>query len=84
MEDDLARDLKSLDIRPSGDVTDANVDDKDDDEALKSSKKVLVLDAGYGFPREKKVRKEKINAIASQLSNFFGLADWAKCFRSNK
>jgi len=32
--------------------------------------KVFVLDAGYGFPREKKVRKEKINAIALQLSNF--------------
>lgn len=31
---------------------------------------VLILDAGYGFPREKKVRKEKINAIASQLANF--------------
>mmetsp|Transcript_30935 Transcript_30935/g.51483 ORF Transcript_30935/g.51483 Transcript_30935/m.51483 type:complete len:272 (+) Transcript_30935:304-1119(+) len=31
---------------------------------------MLVCDAGYGFPREKVPRKEKINAIAGQLSNF--------------
>jgi hypothetical protein len=35
-----------------------------------TSTKILVCDAGYGFPRETKPRKEKINAIASQLSNF--------------
>ena len=35
-----------------------------------NDRRVIILDAGYGFPREKKVRKEKINAIASQLSNF--------------
>ena len=42
-------------------------DDKDD---LCCWNNILVCDAGYGFPREKVPRKEKVNAIASQLSNF--------------
>jgi hypothetical protein len=33
-------------------------------------KKMLICDAGYGFPKETRPRKEKINAIARQLSNF--------------
>ena len=56
---DLAKELKGLDI--------ASPDANDEDT---KPLRVLVLDAGYGFPREKKVRKEKINAISSQLSNF--------------
>lgn len=31
---------------------------------------ILVCDAGYGLPKEIRPRKEKINAIASQLANF--------------
>jgi hypothetical protein len=31
---------------------------------------ILICDAGYGFPREKRPFQEKMNAIASQLSNF--------------
>ena len=31
---------------------------------------ILICDAGYGLPREKRPRKEKILAIASQLVNF--------------
>jgi hypothetical protein len=42
----------------------------DDDGLCSNSNCILVCDAGYGFPREKVPRKEKINAIASQLSNF--------------
>jgi hypothetical protein len=30
----------------------------------------LICDAGYGFPKEKRPKKEKVNAVASQLSNF--------------
>lgn len=70
MEEDLAKDLKALDIGSSGEDIQTNADDGDNDKPSRNSRKVLVLDAGYGFPREKKVRKEKINAIASQLSNF--------------
>jgi hypothetical protein len=33
-------------------------------------KNVLICDAGFGFPREKKPRREKINAITRQLVNF--------------
>jgi hypothetical protein len=32
--------------------------------------KILVCDAGYGFPREARPRKEKLLAIARQLANF--------------
>lgn len=32
--------------------------------------KILVCDAGYGFPREARPRKEKMLAIARQLANF--------------
>lgn len=70
VEEALARDLKSLGIGPSSDGIDTNASENDNVEAPRNSTKILVLDAGYGFPREKKVRKEKINAIASQLSNF--------------
>jgi hypothetical protein len=31
---------------------------------------ILVCDAGYGFPREKRPFQEKLNAISSQLVNF--------------
>ena len=31
---------------------------------------ILLCDAGYGFPREKVPRREKVNAVASQLSNY--------------
>ncbi len=34
------------------------------------SKPILICDAGYGFPREARPRKEKILAIARQLVNF--------------
>eukprot|EP00980_Cylindrotheca_fusiformis_P000840 scaffold221_cov120-Cylindrotheca_fusiformis.AAC.1 len=33
-------------------------------------KNLLICDAGYGFPRERKPRQEKINAIARQIVNF--------------
>jgi hypothetical protein len=52
----------STDNNPSTSTSTSCFADKD--------RRVIILDAGYGFPREKKVRKEKINAIASQLSNF--------------
>ena len=68
--DDLARDLKALDIALPDDSDSTNAHDRGTGSKACCSKQVLVLDAGYGFPREKKVRKEKINAIASQLSNF--------------
>jgi hypothetical protein len=64
VEDELARNLKALDIAPLGGSSSNNSSCNADD------KQILILDAGYGFPREKKVRKEKINAISSQLSNF--------------
>lgn len=35
-----------------------------------TTRKLLICDAGYGFPRERKPRREKINAIARQLVNF--------------
>jgi hypothetical protein len=63
----LARNLKALDIAPAlggSSICSSNTGNNADE------KQILILDAGYGFPREKKVRKEKINAISSQLSNF--------------
>jgi len=69
--DELVRSLKALEIASQTD----NRSRSDEDTEEKSdqwfrSEHILILDAGYGFPREKKVRKEKINAISSQLSNF--------------
>ena len=50
-------------------------DDGDDDTTLKQKtttlkKTTIFCDAGYGLPREKRPRQEKINAICNQLSNF--------------
>lgn len=70
VDEELARNLKSLDIAaPCDSSSSTNADDRKN-EGNYSLKNILLLDAGYGFPREKKVRKEKINAISSQLSNF--------------
>jgi len=66
----LSRNLKSLEIAPQGDSRSSNADSKENNDECYCSPQILILDAGYGFPREKKVRKEKINAISSQLSNF--------------
>lgn len=70
VEDDVAKNLKLLDITPPGGRSSSNADDQESNHKRYCSQNILILDAGYGFPREKKVRKEKINAISSQLSNF--------------
>ena len=70
VEDELlARNLKALDIAPLGDSSSSS-SSSSNTSSNADEKQILILDAGYGFPREKKVRKEKINAISSQLSNF--------------
>jgi hypothetical protein len=46
----------------------SNLNVLDDDEH--QSRNILICDCGYGFPREKKPRREKINAIVRQLVNF--------------
>jgi hypothetical protein len=40
------------------------------DTVSQSRCKILVCDAGYGFPREARPRREKLLAIARQLANF--------------
>jgi hypothetical protein len=45
-----------------------------------TSTPVLVCDAGYGFPREKRPFQEKLNAISSQLSNFL---EWQQLSNGN-
>jgi len=70
VDSDLVEDLKVLDIATPDDTDRTDAKDEGTNEGPRSLQRVLVLDAGFGFPREKKVRKEKINAISSQLSNF--------------
>ncbi len=70
VDSDLARHLKVLDIATPDDTDRTDAKHEGTSEGPRNPRRVLVLDAGYGFPREKKVRKEKINAISSQLSNF--------------
>ena len=69
-DDELASNLNALDIAPLSGSSSSKANDKESKEGHSSFQQILILDAGYGFPREKKVRKEKINAISSQLSNF--------------
>jgi len=71
VEEDVVPKLRALNIQTKGDNNDGGTDDGEvHDDGCRGSTQILVLDAGYGFPREKKVRKEKLNAISSQLSNF--------------
>ena len=35
-----------------------------------SSPPIIICDAWYGFPSQKRPRKERINAVSRQLSNF--------------
>jgi hypothetical protein len=69
-EDELVRNLKGLDIAPASGSSSSDACNEENSAECNHSTKILLLDAGYGFPREKKVRKEKINAISCQLSNF--------------
>mmetsp|Transcript_36215 Transcript_36215/g.76112 ORF Transcript_36215/g.76112 Transcript_36215/m.76112 type:complete len:307 (-) Transcript_36215:1008-1928(-) len=38
--------------------------------ACSQSPPILICDAWYGFPKQKRPRKERINAVSRQLSNF--------------
>ena len=62
-EDVLSKELASK-------VTVSSVSDDVHRPSHINNQNVLICDAGYGFPREKKPRKEKILAIARQLVNF--------------
>lgn len=69
VNDELVNALNEVAIESSEKSGNENCNDEDENNDC-CYQRFLVLDAGYGFPREKKVRKEKINAIASQVSNF--------------
>ena len=49
-------------------------DTKSDDDGVPSTKShnpLLICDAGYGFPSQRRPRKERINAVSRQICNFF-------------
>jgi hypothetical protein len=63
------------------DVKIRNENDNNDDDDVVVRSNILLCDAGYGFPREKVPRKEKIYSIAGQLANFI---QWQLSCRQQK
>ena len=56
-------------VEGRGDV-DAHDNSNDDDDTKKSSSMTIICDAGYGFPRAKRPRRERIGAVSRQLYNY--------------
>uniref|UniRef100_A0A7S2RSB4 SAM-dependent MTase TRM10-type domain-containing protein n=1 Tax=Eucampia antarctica TaxID=49252 RepID=A0A7S2RSB4_9STRA len=56
-------------VEGRGDV-DAHDNSNDDDDTKKNSSMTIICDAGYGFPRAKRPRRERIGAVSRQLYNY--------------
>jgi hypothetical protein len=85
----IETDLAALSLTTTTTTTRCDDDDEDDEEEKDQRRKsnnsnnhghhrittttTLVCDLQYGFPNERRPRREKIGALAAQLGNFF---DW--------
>lgn len=76
-EEKISSSLEALRIDGEGDAAaprsdDARTDITADDAhtSTSSSPPIILCDAWYGFPTQKRPRKERINAVSRQLSNF--------------